>query len=780
MFKSLHSWFRHKSLTFRISVSVLSCVFIGGIGLLLFFYHYSKPFIKSYVDIQAQQSLQKVVSAMTSVAWETESAALTMKNTLKEVTTSDVNMMRNILHSAIRTLDYDKSDYSHVWVYAFPDGEVIHGTLYSGILDNGEFIFKKSDIKNFYEKYPWFKAVPKEEKTFWSEPYIDQEHSENLWVVTCLIPFRFKGTDDFTGLVGVSIDLNEVQHEIKSYTDKSSGHMLLISHNGLYIEHPDPDIKLKKTIFDLAEENNLSQLRVAGSDIQKGIVGNMLMPYSSVYHSPVIYFYMPVPDIGWGLFLVFSQDIFFEPFKNFHIETLSSLIIGLFILFLLISLICHRSTKPLLDLSKIALQYGEGNFSAVLPEQNSDDEIGIMTKAFHKMRDNLLSHIEIVKKSVAEKQRNKSELEIAYNIQQASLPTDFPLNPAFEVSASMSPAKSVGGDLYDAFYIDDEHYCVVIADVSGKGIPAALVMMITKALIKTNAKTTANVAEITKQVNNELCLNNLTGTFVTAFLAILNIKTGQLDYVNAGHNSPFYKDKDTYKMMDCPHDIVLGGLEGITYQRQTLKMKAGDRLFLYTDGVSEAQNEKGEFYGEERLLKVLNSHSQSPEDTLHFVSADVEKFVNRAERSDDITMLELLYCGASDKLKVFPADVKYTDKFLATIEEDMMKSNIDMKKQTDLIVASEEIFSNIAQYAYQTAGRVRLKMSQTDKLYTLQFSDYGRAYNPLAQDTPDLVQSAEERNIGGLGIFLVKKMTDKVTYQYKNDQNILTVSIKKN
>ena len=778
MFKTIHSWFRHKSLTFRLSISVLTCVFVGGISLLFFFYHYSKPFIKLYVDIQAQQSLQKIVAAMTTIAGETDTAAMTMKNTLKELETSDVNMMRNILYSTIQTLDHEKSDYSHAWIYVFPDGEVVKGTLYSGILEDGEFVFQQSEIQNFYEKYPWFKAVPKEEKTFWSEPYIDKEHSEKLWVVTCLIPFKFKGSDDFTGLVAVSIDLNKIHAEIAKYESGTFGRMLMVSHNGLYIEHTNPDIKLKKTIFDLAEEYNLPQLKFAGEELQKGNSGNILMPESSVYHSPVIFFYMTVPGIEWGVCLVFSQDIFFEPFKNFHIKTLSALFAGLIVLFFLISLICHRSTKPLLDLSKIALQYGEGDFSAVLPEQNSQDEIGIMTKAFHKMRDNLLHHIEIVKKGVAEKQRNMSELEIANNIQQSSLPTDFPLHPAFEVSASMSPAKSVGGDFYDAFFIDDEHYGVVIADVSGKGIPAALVMMITKALIKTISKTTDNVAEIMKQVNNELCLNNMTGMFVTAFMAILNIKTGQLDYVNAGHNSPFYKDKDGYKMMEEQHDIVLGGLEGTVYHRQTLKMKAGDRLFLYTDGVSEAQNNEGNFYGEKRLLKVLNSHSQSPEDTLYYVSADLETFVNGAERSDDITMLELLYCGADDKIQVFPADVKYTDKLLAIIEKDMQQHGIDLNKQNNLIVASEEIFSNIAQYAYQTTGRMRLLMKASKTSYTLQFADYGLAYNPLQQMTPDLTQSAEERDIGGLGIFLVKKMTDKVSYKYQNAQNILTISIK--
>lgn len=771
------AWYHRQSLTFRLSVSILSCVCAGAIGLLLFFSSYSNPIIKSFIDGKAQHAIHRIVSDISAIRLGTEASTYTMKNTLKEIETSDVEMMRNVLHSAIQTLDYDGADSAHAWIYVFPDGEVSHGTLYSGKSEQGEFSFKTQEIEDFYQKYPWFKAVPKEEKTFWSEPYIDKNHDEDIWVVTCLFPFKFKNSDDYNGLVAVSVDLKAIQDKLKKYSEEYNGKFLLLSQQGLYIVHPDPQIQLKKTIYDLAREYNLPQLKMTGDELKNGRFGQFLMSHSSVYGSSVIFFYLPVPEINWGVCLVFSQDAFFQPFKSFHWKILIVLILGLIVLFSVISLICHRSTKPLLDLSKIALQYGQGDFSAALPEAKSQDEIGVMTVAFHKMRNNLLHYIEMVKQGVAEQQKTKSELEIANNIQQSVLPTDFPLHPAFEVSGSMSPAKGVGGDFYDAFFIDDKHFAVVIADVSGKGIPAALVMMITKALIKTIAKTGASAAEIMNLVNNELCLNNKSAMFVTAFLGILNIATGKLEYVNAGHNSPFYRDKKGYRMMESEHDIVLGGLDNISYHQKSIQMKPGERLFLYTDGVSEAQNQKGEFYGEKRLVDILSQYSQSPEDTLRFVSEDVEKFVDGAERSDDITMLELLYCGASSDVKILPASVKYTDTLLSWLENDMQQRHIAPKKQSNLIIASEEIFSNIAQYAYQTTGRVRITMSGNDKSYTVQFADFGKAYNPLLQLTPDLEQSAEERNIGGLGIFLVKQMVDDVSYQYKNNQNILTISI---
>lgn len=771
-------WFRRQSLTFRLSAGILLCVFFGGMALLYFVSHYSQPIVRSHIEDLAQKSLQDLSARLSSIGVETEAAALTMKNTLKGLKTSDVNMMRNILQSALQTLTYDKSDTSHAWIYVFPDGEVVNGTLYSGILEDGEFVFKTSYVDNFYQRYPWFKAVPKEEKNFWSEPYIDEEHPQKPWVVTSLIPFKFSESTDYTGLVAVSIDLADIQKDVLAREFQAGGHYLLTSREGLYIAHPDDNIQLKKTIFDLARERSLPQLDDAGNAIKNGLSGSIQMPYSSVYDASVIFFYDSISDLGWGLYLVFSQKVFFEPLIKFQLKVLTSLLLGLTALFILISWICHRSTKPLLALSKIAIQYGQGDFTAELPEKSSQDEIGIMTEAFHKMRDNLLSYIDVIKKNAAEKQRDKSELEIANQIQQAALPKRFPLHPAFEVYASMLPAKSVGGDFYDAFFIDDNHFAVVIADVSGKGIPAALYMMITKTLIKNIAKTGVPIAEVIQQANNELCGITDADMFVTAFLAILNIKTGVLEYINAGHNSPFYKDKDGYKMLTDQHDIVLGGLSNIAYHVHKIKMKKGDRLFLYTDGISEGQNIHGDFYGEDRLSDCLNNTIQSTEDTIHFVFNDVEKFAAEAEQSDDMTMLELRYDGADENTRVFAADVKNTDEVLQFIQDDMQKNHLPEQSAYKMVVASEEIFSNIAQYAYSKGGMAHISTYIKDGFYYIQYTDYGRDYNPLLKGDPNITDTAEKRRVGGLGIFLVKKMADKVTYKRHNGQNILTIGIK--
>lgn len=772
------SLFKRHSMTFRLSVSILSCVFAGGLAILFFLSRYIQPIVRDNVEALAQKSLQKTVSQITSVGWETEAAALTMKNTLKELKTSDVNMMRNILRSALQTLEYDESDASHAWIYVFPDGEVKSGTLYYAAISEGNFIFDTKKISDFYKSYPWFRATPKEENSFWSDPYIDEEHPQKPWVVTCLIPFKFLGSDDFTGLVAVSVDLGAIQREVLGYEFQAEGRFLVVSKDGTYIVHPDKNIQLHKTLYDLAEEYNLPQLKSAGFNLRYHKSGKTEMENSSVFNDSVILFYAPVDTMDWGVFLVFSQELFWEPVRSFQMKMMLAILLGLAVLFFIISYICHRSTKPLLDLSKIALQYGKGDFSGELPTRVSQDEIGTMTEAFHSMRDNLLEHIKLVEQGASEKQKSASELEIANQIQQAALPKNFTPNQAYEVNALMIPARQVGGDFYDAFFIDKEHFAVVIADVSGKGIPAALYMMTAKALIKSTAKSGIAPDQIFARVNKELCLTNA-NMFVTAFLAVLNIKTGVLEYVNAGHNPPFYKGKDGYKPLACSPNMVLGGLEQSVYKAEKLKMDNFERLFLYTDGVTEAQNTNGEFYGEERLQKILNQHFQSAADTLYFVNNDVAKFVDGAEHSDDITMLELMYCGLFDEGRVFTADVKNTSEVLDYIEQDMIARNIDEQKRRNMIVAAEEIFTNIAQYAYETSGRVGVKINEDAEFYNVGFGDIGREFNPLEKEEPDLTKSAEEREIGGLGIYLARKMTDKISYIHEGISNIITLSIKK-
>jgi len=249
-----------------------------------------------------------------------------------------------------------------------------------------------------------------------------------------------------------------------------------------------------------------------------------------------------------------------------------------------------------------------------------------------------------------DKQQIASELAVATHIQTSMLPCIFPAFPEreeFDIFATMEPAKEVGGDFYDFFLVDDDHLAVVIADVSGKGVPAALFMVIAKTLIKDHAQTGAAPDAVFAKVNQLLCESNDEGLFVTAWMGVLELSTGHLSYVNAGHNPPLLRQAGgEFVFLRGRSGFVLAGMEGTRYRMGTLKLSAGDTLYLYTDGVTEATDTGLELYGEERLSAVLNAHGDhDPEPLLSAVKADVDTFVGAAPQFDDITMLGLRYYG---------------------------------------------------------------------------------------------------------------------------------------
>jgi len=257
--------------------------------------------------------------------------------------------------------------------------------------------------------------------------------------------------------------------------------------------------------------------------------------------------------------------------------------------------------------------------------------------------------IERQKELSEEGSRIESELNIAKGIQKNMLPSTFPVFPEykeFDIYASMTPAKEVGGDFYDMFLVDKNHLAMVIADVSGKGVPAALIMMTARTLIKNTALNGYPVDEVYNKVNSMLCEGNTLNHFVTSWFGILDITSGKLEFVNAGHNPPliYRKNDNRFEYLKTRPNLILAAMEDTKYTKNEMFLEPGDKLFLYTDGVTEASNENSELYGEERLQNFLNSHlDQEIEDTIKDVKKDIDNFVGNADQFDDITMLEFLF-----------------------------------------------------------------------------------------------------------------------------------------
>jgi sigma-B regulation protein RsbU (phosphoserine phosphatase) len=303
-------------------------------------------------------------------------------------------------------------------------------------------------------------------------------------------------------------------------------------------------------------------------------------------------------------------------------------------------------------MAKATEEMAQGNLDAPMPAVKSHDEVGILAESFSRMGESLKKYIRDLTETTAAKERLESELSIAHDIQMSILPKIFPAFPdrrEFDIYALIEPAREVGGDLYDFFFIDDTHLCFVIADVSGKGVPSALLMAEAKTLIKVTARESVPPDQILYKVNNELCMNNDTGMFVTIFLGILDTTTGEVLYSNAGHNPPLTIGRDgRAEFLRVSPGLVAGVWENFEYVTGRLVLKEGETLFMYTDGVTEAMNPADELFSEERLLHNLMAMSAKPlAEMIGGLTEEIIFFAQGAPQSDDITMMALKFTGGA-------------------------------------------------------------------------------------------------------------------------------------
>ena len=407
------------------------------------------------------------------------------------------------------------------------------------------------------------------------------------------------------------------------------------------------------------------------------------------------------------------------------------------------------------------------------------------SREFSSLSDDINSTVSTLKQYIAEAAaRIDKELEYAKQIQLSALPTNFPENEDYSIYAQMIAAKEVGGDFYDFYKLSDTTVAFLAADVSGKGIPAAMFMMTAKTIIKDLAESGMAVNDIFTKANEKLCENNESGMFVTAWMGILDLTDGSLCFANAGHNPPLLKRANgEFEYLKTRAGFVLAGMEGVRYRVGEITLSPGDRLFLYTDGVPEATNAGNVLYGEDRLLAFMNRNATMDSvSLLPALKANIDEFVGEAPQFDDITMLMFDYKPKEDGThmvnKTFPAKVDALSDVLGFVDLTLEKFGCPMKLQTAICVAIEEVFVNVAHYAYgggEGDMMLGIGFDEESRDVTFRMTDKGTPFDPLKKPDPDITLSAEDREIGGLGIFITKKTMDTVTYAYENGENVLTM-----
>ncbi|MCD4824192.1 MAG: SpoIIE family protein phosphatase [Phycisphaerae bacterium] len=640
-----------------------------------------------------------------------------------------------------------------------------------------------------YPKWDWYKIPKKLNRPVWIDPYFDKGGG-GILMATYSVPFyrTSQGRKEFIGVVTVDVSLSWLEEFVSSIKVGETGYGFLISNKGTLITHPDKDLVMNKTLEEVARTRNNPELLKVGGQMLQGEAGFVPVKNTVTKKETWIAF-APVPTTRWSLGVIFPKDELMAPLHALNRAVVLIGLVGLFFLSLVIILLSNSITRPLRILALKTRDLAGGNLDFELPSTRSRDEAGSLTESFRYMKNSLKKYIEELTKITSEKERIESELKIARRIQMGILPKiapPFTEGKEFKIYAAMKPAREVGGDLYDFYFLDDKHLSFVIGDVSGKGVPAALFMVMAMTFIKSTAKIIKEPEEILSQVNKALMHDNASCMFVTVFFGILNIETGQIYYSNAGHNMPLVlrKGKDP-EFLESDTGCALGAFEGVTFKKGKLDLAPGEALYMYTDGVTEAMNRDNEEFSEESLKEKLRSHKDdSIKKMVEGTFRGIESFSQGTPQSDDITVLVLRYLGRSEEASVTSGkteeyriknDISDIRKLADFVEMFGKKTGLSGDLINDINLSLEEIIHNTIAYGYEdnSVHSIDVRISLEGKELILKVVDDAVAFNPLEAPKPNVDKPIEERIEGGLGIFLVCNIMDKMEYKRKKDKNIL-------
>ena len=539
------------------------------------------------------------------------------------------------------------------------DGDIIT-TIYLGT-ESGVMISydKYSDSGesqgnyNFFES-SWYTQAKEAETLIFTDTYLDGYGRGET--ISCAAPF-YDAADNFAGVVSMDVLISDINDSVIAMDYVNGAYAFLLDTNGKVIAAPEA---FRDTVGNNIVTDDNARLH--------GIADQILSGKSGIAATDQAYYaYAPIEGIDWILGVYFPTSVITEKtdditavisentsdtaqsIQNSILLAITIFVAGFIIIvigvYFISKVFADRVVQPLQILQKDVQMISEGNLEH-RAKIIQDDEIGELANVFNNMSASLQEYIKNLSSVMAEKERIGAELNVATQIQADMLPSIFPAFPEreeFDIYATMQPAKEVGGDFYDFFLIDDDHLAVVIADVSGKGVPAALFMVIAKTLLKNRAQMGDSPAKVLEVVNNQLCENNKAEMFVTVWFGVMQISTGKIVAANAGHEKPIIRKADgEFEIFKDKHGFVMGGMEGMKYKEYELEIEKGGCLFVYTDGVPEATSSDSELFGMERLVQVLNEEKDAPlPDILKSVKGSIDKFVKDAPQFDDITMLAL-------------------------------------------------------------------------------------------------------------------------------------------
>lgn len=638
----------------------------------------------------------------------------------------------------------------------------------------------------------WYVQPLAMDSDFWSEPYVDIGGGEVL-MSTYSMPLT-NSKDEIYAVQTADLSLDwiaDMKYKVDSIINKdyyfgrdSAGHAscFIVTKQGTFIAHPTNNLEADATIHDFLKKQTGRNSRKIVNEILSESEGmttfrNKEGDIFSIFHSPI-------ERTGWRMGIIVPDKDIYSIINILIMVLMAIMLFGLLVVGLVCRSAIHRLTKPITRFANSAEEIAKGNFKAELPVIKSKDELLQLHNSFVTMQQSLVNQIEQTRIVNEEKGRIDKELQIANNIQMSMIPKIFPPFPErtdIDVYARLTPAKEVGGDIYD-FYIRDEKLFFCIGDVSGKGVPAALVMAVTHTLFRTLSAHEALPNRILAAINHSLTEGNDSSMFVTLFIGVLDLPTGRLRYSNAGHNAPLIISDNKEHMLPCDPNVPIGVMENWKFTIQETTIDLYSTIFLYTDGLTEAEDIHQNQFQESRIVAAARKASTQPQKLIEQMTLSVHQFVGEAEQNDDQTMLAIQYKREKKNAKfhksiTLPNNIEEIPQLNVFIDEVCEAAGLDMSDTMSVNLALEEAVVNVMDYAYpaNAPGEVTIEAEADDERMKFVITDHGIPFDPTAKAEVDTTLSLEERPTGGLGIHLVRQIMDSINYERENDKNVLTL-----
>ena len=691
-------------------------------------YHYSQREIKKEASLRAASELKSAENKIMDVVNQAEAAVrnsiwvaewcLETPDSLERIPQRIVSENPVVVGSTMALVPEYSEKYSYYAPYAMRDGET--GKIKMLSLATEEYDYPASE---------WFTKPIELDDSYWSEPYFD-ENGGDILMTTFSMPVKDKN-GKIAAVVTADISLEWLAELIERMKVYPNAFNMVVSRNGNIMVCTVENLTMKTTIDQIAlESDDYKALDRVNKAMLAGQYGEMPVKYQGEINH--VYF-APVERTGWSLSIVLPEKDLYSGVRRMAMNVQLLQLLGLVMIIIILRVVARNRAK------------------------------------YQRINE--------------QKERIENELHIAREIQMSMIPKTFPPFPErkdLDLAASIIPAKEVGGDLYD-FFIRDEKLFFCIGDVSGKGIPSSLVMAVTRSLFRAISAHEDSPAKIVTSMNNSMSESNERSMFVTFFCGILDLSAGKLSYCNAGHNPPMILT-DAIRMLPVEPNLPLGIMKGMDFIEQETPFLYDDALFLYTDGLSEAENATHEQFGEERIEKALHGRKRSA-DHLENIRQQVSHFVGNAPQSDDLTMLFIHYLAhvvptQQERHLELHNDIKQISLLAEFIETIAKEKQLDESLAMNLNLALEEAVTNVILYAYPKDTDGLVDVDAILKEHSLEFiiTDSGVPFEPTAAPEVDITLSADERPIGGLGIFMVRKLMDEVHYQRHNDKNVLKMT----